>query len=152
MRKFFMVAIAVSALLALVPARAGQFTGGSYTGTPSTIVTSLFAQFPNGGPELAAAIAQLLVSTPQLSADVAFVASRGSPGQQSAAGTGMGQARTNLQASGNTAGANDITGSVQQSGSTALQAAASLASDNLTPSTFVRRCTTTVSPSTTTCE
>jgi hypothetical protein len=95
MRKVLAGLVAGICLFGAVPnvASAGQYTGpGQYVGQPSPVVVALFAQFPQGGDGLVNAVRELLISNPELADDVAFVASRGSVGQQVAAAIGMAQA------------------------------------------------------------
>ena len=128
MRSLRAAAMAILALLASLTidpaARAGTFqSDGSFAGTPSAAATALFAANPNGGDNLTAAIRTLLIANPELADDVAYLASRGSPGQQTAAAAGMAQAFTVLTNRGNANGAARIVGAAQLSGSTIIQTA-----------------------------
>jgi len=117
--------LALLASLAIDPAaKAGTFQpDGSYAGTPSAAATALFAANPNGGDGLTAAVRTLLISNPELADDVAYLAARGSPGQQSAAAAGMAQAFIVLTHRGNTNGAARIVSAAQLSGSIIIQTA-----------------------------
>jgi len=107
-------------------AAAGTYqSDGTYTGTPSPVVTRLFAAFPcrDNTPcdGLVDAIRQLLINDPTLADDVAFVASRGNAAQQSAAAAGMAQALLALANRGDRAGAAQIARAAQLSGNEVIQ-------------------------------
>ncbi|MDO9411054.1 MAG: hypothetical protein Q7T81_00575 [Pseudolabrys sp.] len=121
----------MSALLALFlvfgavqPAPAGSYQGdGTYTGTPSPVVTALFAAFPNGGDGLMAALRDLIIRNPALADDVAYVGSRSNAAQQAAAGAGMAQAYTALINRGDSNAASRVVSAAQQSASSPIQSA-----------------------------
>jgi hypothetical protein len=125
MRVVFAAIVALSCLLGTVSAPlAGSYQGnGAYSGTPSPLVTQLFASFPNGGDGLVAAIRDLIIGNSALADDVAYVASRGNLDQQSAAGAGLAQALTALVNRGDNGGAARIVNASTQSGSAAIQTA-----------------------------
>ncbi len=110
MLKALLVVLAVACAFGSPSATlAGQYTGsGQYVGTPSGVVTNLFARFPDGGPGLTQAIVNLLTANPSLAADVAFVASRGNLAQKVAAAQGIRQAIIALAALGNGAAADAV--------------------------------------------
>lgn len=105
-------------------ATAGAYQGnGVYSGTPSAVVTTMFASFPNGGSGLITAIRQLIINNPSLADDVAFVGSQSNADQQSAAGSGLAQAFLVLLGRGNNGGAARIVSAAQQSSSSPIQIA-----------------------------
>jgi hypothetical protein len=133
MRKIILAICAVACVVAAPTlAGAGSYSAsGTYVGSPSSAVSSLFAQFPGGGQGLADAVAQLLTGNPALADDVAFVAtSSGNAVQQTAAGAGMSAAETALKAAGNSSGASRIGVAAQSSGNAILVAAASASGGN----------------------
>jgi len=129
MRKIIvLLLVAFCALSMATRADAGSYQGaGNYVGTPSSAVTALFNQFPNGGDGLVAAIRDLLIANPGLADDVAFVAGQSSPAQQDAAGAGMGQAYIALSGQGNTSGMGSISTASQFSGNAVLATAVTTA-------------------------
>jgi hypothetical protein len=60
--------------------------------TVSPQVTNLLSQFPEGGPILCSAIAQLVEASPYLVDEVVFAARVASPGQKQAIGEGLADA------------------------------------------------------------
>jgi hypothetical protein len=107
-------------------AHAGHYNNqGVYVGTPSSAVTNLCTQFPNGGDAMAIAIATLLEGNPSLAADVAnCAATSGNLAQQTAAGKGMGLATLYFINAGNATAAAQIAGAAQASGNDAIITAA----------------------------
>ncbi len=94
MRKLLLIICTATCMLALPSAAgAGAFTAqGQFVGRVDPRVTSLLAQFPDGGPALRAAIALLLQSDPRLADDVVFAATRATPAQRQAIGLGIADA------------------------------------------------------------
>ena len=94
MRKLLLVmSCLATGLLAPTSAGAGTFNPqGQFAGEVDARVSSLLAQFPNGGPGLRAAIALLLEFEPGLADDVVFAANSGTPGQKQAIGLGIADA------------------------------------------------------------
>ncbi len=123
MRMILALLFAAFYMVAMAPqhAVAGTYQGAeNYVGTPAPAAVRLFAAFPNGGDGLAAAIRELLINNPTLADDVAYLASRGSPGQLAAAAAGMAEAASVLLARGNTSGAALIVTAAQSSGNATL--------------------------------
>jgi hypothetical protein len=103
---------------------AGSYqSNGTYVGTPSSVVTRLFASHPKGGEGLVNAIRELLINDPTLADDVAYVAARSNLEQQMAAGAGMSQAFKALVNRGDNGAAARIVNAAQQSGSSSVQLA-----------------------------
>jgi len=164
MRKILLLICAAACLVAASSiADAGRYReDGTYVGRPNAAVTSVFAQFPNGGPGLADAIAQLLINNPGLADDVAFVATNsGNAAQQVATGTGMAQAETVLRSRKEIGAAARIARAARESGNPTLIALAGglggpvgigfangifLPSNNATTSNSSQNCTTTTTP------
>jgi hypothetical protein len=123
MRMILVALLAAFCMLGSMPnSTAGTYQGsGIYVGTPSPAVTRCFATYRGDG--LVACIRQLLINDPALADDVAFVASRSDPDQQSAAADGMAQAFIVLTNRGNIGGAGMIIAAVQLSGNPVLQTA-----------------------------
>jgi hypothetical protein len=95
MRKVLIVALtALCMFQAPMLAQAGRFgDDGVFTGNVDNVVENLFAKHPNGGQDLIDAISAMVLKNPDRADDIAFFAStKGNSAQQSAAGTGMGQA------------------------------------------------------------
>jgi hypothetical protein len=126
MRKTLLLIVATASIFLTPPlAEAGTYRDGSYIGRPSTVVTGLYAQFPQGGEALAEAIAALLIDNPSLADDVAYVAvTSANTSQQAAAGVGMAQAASTLADSQISAAAGLIARAAADSGSPALAQAA----------------------------
>ena len=133
MRKIIvLLLVAFCALSMATRADAGSYQGaGNYVGTPSSAVTALFNQFPNGGDGIVAAIRDLLIANPGLADDVAFVAGQSSAAQQEAAAAGMGQALIALAAQGNTSAMGAIVTAAQLSGNTVLATAVTSAQSSI---------------------
>ena len=125
MRFVFAAIVTACCLFGAPPSvTAGTYVGaGSYSGTPSPVVARLFAAFPNGGDDLAAAIRELLINDPSLADDVAYLATRGNNAQEQAASAGLSQAVTILVNRGDNGGASRITIAARLSGSPTLQTA-----------------------------
>ncbi len=71
-------------------------------------VAALFAQYPNGGPDLVAALEALLEQNPALAVDMAAAARRGNLDQENAAGLALADAQAALTAAGDIDGANAL--------------------------------------------
>lgn len=92
-------------------ARSGQ--AGAHSSRPSETlvdarVASLFSQYPNGGPDLVAALEGLLEQSPALAADVAAAAHLGNLDQENAAGLALADAQAALAAAGDIKGADAL--------------------------------------------
>jgi hypothetical protein len=125
-----LILVAIVAAFCLFGAASGATAGayvsaGTYTGTPSPIVSRLFAAFPNGGDGLIAALRELLINNPELADDVAYLGVRGGNGQEQAAAAALSQAVTILVNRGNNGGATRITTAARLSGSVTIQTAVS---------------------------
>jgi hypothetical protein len=93
MGKLPLIVCVAMSLLATSMAGAGEFNPqGQFIGQVDDRVTMLLAQFPDGGPDLRAAIAFLLESDPNLADDVVFAANDGTAGQKQAIGLGIADA------------------------------------------------------------
>ncbi len=93
MAKFVKLFFVAMLLIQASFAGAGTFNAqGQFIGIVSPSVTSLLAQFPDGGPGLRAAIAVLLEGDPTLADDVVFAARTAAPGQKQAVGMGIADA------------------------------------------------------------
>jgi uncharacterized membrane protein YgcG len=92
-------------------ARSGQ--AGAHSSRPSETpvdarVAALFAQYPNGGPDLVAALEGLLEQSPSLAVDVVAAARLGNLDQENAAGLALADAQAALAAAGDLKGANAL--------------------------------------------
>lgn len=118
------VALSSGAAQALV-----RVVSGVLVGVVDQRVQAIFTAYPNGGPDMTAAIAELLTSVPSLAADVLLAARRGSTAQASAAGAGYAKAQV-------ATGSAEME-SLAQYGSPAFQSAYTVASLGASPNIYV---------------
>lgn len=110
-----LIALAVSPALTK-PSQSGGGAGRSGINRPAINpqVAALFAQQPNGGPELTAALGALLEQDPTLAGDVVAAARTGNLDQKIAAGQALETAQRALAEAGNAAAAEIIKKAMQQ--------------------------------------
>ena len=128
MRKILIAMAAAFCLFGTSPTFAGSYSAdGTYQGSPSGVVTALFAAYPTGGDGLVAGLRTLLLGDPALADDIAYLGARSGGSQQQAAADAMAQALIVLTARGNAFGAGKIATAAQYSGNTTIQTAVSAA-------------------------
>jgi hypothetical protein len=104
----FLIASAAGLALAKPTQNGGRQTAGQGWHAIAPSVVAAFAQNPNGGPGLTAALYALLMQDPGLVGDIVAEARGASAGQRSAAGTALAEAQQAFSKAGNQQAANQI--------------------------------------------